>query len=696
MTVGNIPSEIRNKPNNHCWVPIALLPVGPKRLHKKAGWSVQKQEKEQLEVIQNLIQLLLRPISASAGKGKAVKCGDGVKRMCYFRLGTWLADHQENCTIHSIYNNRCPICECPVAELGEYSLRHRKRQSKEYAEWFSNSDVESLRAAGVKNVQNALWRLRDVMNPCDIVRPDLLHNMYLGNLEYLMEWIEGFLTVHNRLSAFDDVWFNISRYPGNCTPQKPYRYLTQVQGKEMRAIHQIILGVFTASLRRKTDLPKPTGAQDQEFKRAIEAVRYLTDFGLLARYRSHTDSTVGYMTTYLRRFHRCKDVFLRYRAGKKARNRADAISKELTEEFASRKASEIPLTGVKRARVLQDEQEERAYRIAEALEDDSDFNFPKMHMLLHYVDQIKQYGSLPQYSTEICETLHKTFKDAYRRSNHVDSIPQIIQGYTREHNFAVHEMTLKAWGENNPDIMQQYSDIARPKRKESNITPSPDAPIYMRLEGPQSIKEIYNLQHLSMHFNIIDIEQEVTEFLMLNAVGSLEINSDVGSWISDAPIRVYNGVQIPVPDQDVAGQNSYKYQHLRATGKKGWRGGKGRRDPVWVNVKTAKLRLQSSNGRIVSFSNRLPAYLNTLFSLKVPSGSLLKLAHVTLLEPIGNPTPHGPEGMFAVRKWSDGNKIVWLKCLEGAVHLIPLEPEGQWLVNNRIDHQTWNMYYDLV
>ena len=92
----------------------------------------------------------------------------------------------------------------------------------------------------------------------------------------------------------------MSTYPGNPVPQKPYRYLTQVKGKEMRAIHYVILSIFTAALQRKSDVGNPTGGQMQDFKKAILAVRYLTNFGLLAHYQSHTDSTINYMLTYLR------------------------------------------------------------------------------------------------------------------------------------------------------------------------------------------------------------------------------------------------------------------------------------------------------------------------------------------------------------------------------------------------------------
>ena len=39
----------------------------------------------------------------------------------------------------------------------------------------------------------------------------------------------------------------MSTYLRNPVPWKLYRYLTQVKGKEMRAIYDIILGVFIAA-----------------------------------------------------------------------------------------------------------------------------------------------------------------------------------------------------------------------------------------------------------------------------------------------------------------------------------------------------------------------------------------------------------------------------------------------------------------
>ena len=245
----------------------------------------------------------------------------------------------------------------------------------------------------------------------------------------MMNWIIGFLEVNGRLHAFDDIWRMTSSYPGNDLPQKPYRQLTQIAGKEIRAILKIILAVFIASLRTNTDTTRPTAAQQLEFKKVIECVRYLTDFALLWRYQSHSESTVQYMRDYLQQFHDTKDVFLRFRASKAFKGRADIVSNELTAQNSKwdELEKQIERTAAQKASTLAADEQEHAFLVNEALVEDSHFNFPKIHSLNHWADQIPRYRCLPQYSTEICEASHKLLKDAYRRSNHVDGIPQIIQ-----------------------------------------------------------------------------------------------------------------------------------------------------------------------------------------------------------------------------------------------------------------------------
>jgi len=98
-----------------------------------------------------------------------------------------------------------------------------------------------------------------------------------------------------------------------------------------------------------------------------------------------------------------------------------------------------------------------------ALVEDSHFNFSKIHLLMHWSNQISQYGSLPQFSMEICEASHKPLKEAYRQSNHIDSIPQIIKGYGHAHSIVVKELAIKAWAVEIPDIKERIKRILHPK-----------------------------------------------------------------------------------------------------------------------------------------------------------------------------------------------------------------------------------------
>ena len=41
-----------------------------------------------------------------------------------------------------------------------------------------------------------------------------------------------------------------------------------------------------------------------------------------------------------------------------------------------------------------------------------------------------------------------------------------------------------------------------------------------------------------------------------------------------------------------------------------------------------------------------------------------------------------------------GEIVVWIGNIEGAVHLVPLEPNQRWVVNNRVDYHVWNEMND--
>lgn len=55
---------------------------------------------------------------------------------------------------------------------------------------------------------NVFWG----MPHCDayqIHRPDLLHNIYLGMYDHIINWVNAFVERHKRKEEFDDAWVNV-------------------------------------------------------------------------------------------------------------------------------------------------------------------------------------------------------------------------------------------------------------------------------------------------------------------------------------------------------------------------------------------------------------------------------------------------------------------------------------------------------
>ena len=85
----------------------------------------------------------------------------------------------------------------------------------------------------------------------------------------------------------------------------------------MRNLGRCLLGVLAVALRQ------PDSTQVMPFKPALECVRVLVDFNMMAQYCSHTDETMAYMENYLGRFHQMKDISLEFRVSKRTQAKID-------------------------------------------------------------------------------------------------------------------------------------------------------------------------------------------------------------------------------------------------------------------------------------------------------------------------------------------------------------------------------------
>jgi hypothetical protein len=170
-------------------------------------------------------------------------------------------------------------------------------------------------------------------------------------------------------------------------------------------------------------------------------------------------------------FHTFKDVFLLGRAGKKAKAKANALRTELL-----KKQNVYKETNAETWRPFRKRREMNAWRdnisheIDVSNKLDADFNFPKIHLMSHWVDQTRPSRALQQYSADRHEQAEKTnLKDGWNASNHnLSNLPQVITFQRRILCFEIWELNLQALAhrrENCPatcKVLPSSVDLAAP------------------------------------------------------------------------------------------------------------------------------------------------------------------------------------------------------------------------------------------
>ncbi|KAJ7757871.1 hypothetical protein B0H14DRAFT_3598556 [Mycena olivaceomarginata] len=134
--------------------------------------------------------------------------------------------------------------------------------------------------------------------------------------------------------------------------------------------------------------------------KGIRACRAILDFIYLSQYTTHDDGTLDTLRNALKAWHQNRDFFISATVRK-------------------------------------------------------DFNIPKFHSLLHYVESIEYFGTTDNYNTEIFERLHIDFaKNGWRASNRRDEFPQMITWLGRQEKISSFSGYL-AWLESSYPARQE-------------------------------------------------------------------------------------------------------------------------------------------------------------------------------------------------------------------------------------------------
>jgi len=181
--------------------------------------------------------------------------------------------------------------------------------------------------------------------------------------------------------------------------------------------------------------------------------------------------------------------------------------------------------------------------------DGGDFNFPKIHQMLHFCEQIQRYECLKQWSTETGESsLCTQMKIPYDKSNRLGNIyTQILKHYLCSDAFVVRKLNRDA-----------HSTVNTTGSSETNLP------------------TIKSLKFLSVHGSTIS--KSNTFAAVLASVQDLYLRRELQcttssflvSWRGETNLealiccttRVYHGIQIPVTNM----YGDQVIQTIRCTG----------------------------------------------------------------------------------------------------------------------------------
>ena len=267
--------------------------------------------------------------------------------------------------------NRCPICEVPKNELGKPQPAGgwKYRDPLDYSDddVHQKSTRRHRKMVGVHSEPNFFIEYPSC-NPYSLWRFDWLHVCILGLIkQHLMNWLIYYLDNHHQTTDWETFLLRTPPYPELQVLRKRYTKVQQWQGKDIRNLTKYLLATLTTILK-----PANQRDYDPNDMKLLLATRKLLEVVFLAQQRYHTDVSLQSLEHTLAEFHQIKDVFLPART-----------------------------TG--------------------------DFNFPKIHLLSHISDHVRQHESSDNWTTDVSEALHMNFKDAYRASNRVNYNKQIVQ-----------------------------------------------------------------------------------------------------------------------------------------------------------------------------------------------------------------------------------------------------------------------------
>jgi hypothetical protein len=308
---------------------------------------------------------------------------------------------------------------------------------------------------------------------------------------------------------------------------------------------------------------------------------------MYARYSSHDDETLRYMEYAFCRFHNLKDVFLLGRAGKKVMVKSNALRIELIKKRKVDKETNAETwTPSKKRHKVNAWRDYISHETDVSKEFDTDFNIPKIHLLSHWVEQIRRYGASQQYSAERHEHVHQTnLKDGWNASNHnLNYLAQVLTFQRRILCFEIRELNLQTLAQRRENgaatckVLPSGTDLAAPLSSQSYAKPE--------FLGPQNRRDGKYPDAMIWDFRaLLDNTGDTTHRMTIynRTQEGLKHNGRNKRYISNEQLHamelcIYHGIMAQV--DGIAGECIS--QMCRCIGSQNWCGGDRRNDCACV------------------------------------------------------------------------------------------------------------------
>ncbi|KAI9435631.1 hypothetical protein BJY52DRAFT_1197489 [Lactarius psammicola] len=379
----NLPTEIRN---GHGvgggrivgWLP--NVPETPEDSKKPAFINFKR------EVWHHTFRCIIESIIEKSKAGCWLQYADGTQHLFFPSIIILSADYEEQCIMSLIrgYLGKlpCPICCVPKDQLADNSktwpLRtaaHVKQILREVRA-LSKSDHEShLSKHGIRDVNNVFW----LVNNSDPHRALSFDRLHLNNAglfgHHLWQRFKDLVSRNRDAAAKVDQQFGrVPRWRGlNHFPE--VMKVSFTDGAKFEDISKVVVFAAQNIIQR---------SEDKEGWQLLLCLRSFSVLDLLLSFEVHTEKTIMAGRNELVRFGRLMKAYI-----------------ELSMASSEATANKV-----------------------------RDWNYPKMHALVHSFDDIEAKGASRNYNTKPNEKLHGPIRKLYNRTNFKNIASQILN---REH-----------------------------------------------------------------------------------------------------------------------------------------------------------------------------------------------------------------------------------------------------------------------